>query len=427
MFLAYRVFTTILYPFLFIFIYFRIIIKKEHPVRFKEKILVSHFKVFDKKKCKLIWFHASSIGEFKSIIPIINQINTRHKNLKFLVTTSSLSSGNLAEVELKKINNAEHRYFPFDVNFLIDKFISSWKPDKIFLVDSEIWPNLIFNSKKYKIPIALFNARLTSKSINKWMIFPKITKKIFGIFNLFLCSNLETKTFLENLNLKNIYFKGNIKMYDPIDEKGIENFNHDFLVKKRFWFAASTHKGEDLFCLKTHIKLRESFNDVITIIAPRHVERSNEIKSLSNKLGLRVQILNKGQSILDDREIIIVNYFGALKTYFKYAKSVFIGKSMIPKLKHVGGQNPIEAAKLECKIYHGPYVYNFEDIYKILERNSISKRIENFEELSKNLLFDLKNPEKQNNENKDLINDLGKKTFTDTMVLIYDFLDDKNK
>ena len=424
MFLAYRVFTTILYPFLFIFIYFRIIIKKEHPVRFKEKILVSHFKVFDKKKCKLIWFHASSIGEFKSIIPIINQINTRHKNLKFLVTTSSLSSGNLAEVELKKINNAEHRYFPFDVNFLIDKFISSWKPDKIFLVDSEIWPNLIFNSKKYKIPIALFNARLTSKSINKWMIFPKITKKIFGIFNLFLCSNLETKIFLEKLNLKNVYFKGNIKLYDPINEIGIENFNKDFLIKKRFWFAASTHKGEDLFCLKTHIKLKKKFDGIITIIAPRHVERSKEIKSLSEKLRLGAQILDENQSILDNKEIIIVNYFGALKTYFKYAKSVFIGKSMLPKLKHVGGQNPIEAAKLECKIYHGPYVYNFEDIYKILESNNISKRIESFEELSENLLFDLKNPQKQNNENKNLINDLGKKTLTDTMVLIDAFLND---
>jgi len=424
MFLAYRVFTTILYPFLFIFIYFRIIIKKEHPVRFKEKILVSHFKVFDKKKCKLIWFHASSIGEFKSIIPIINQINTRHKHLKFLVTTSSLSSGNLAEVELKKINNAEHRYFPFDVDFLIDKFISSWKPDKIFLVDSEIWPNLIFNSKKYKIPIALFNARLTSKSINKWMIFPKITKKIFGIFNLFLCSNLETKIFLEKLNLKNVYFKGNIKLYDPINEIGIENFNKDFLVKKRFWFAASTHKGEDLFCLKTHIKLKKKFDGIITIIAPRHVERSKEIKSLSEKLGLGAQILDENQSILDNREIIIVNYFGALKTYFKYAKSVFIGKSMLPKLKHVGGQNPIEAAKLECKIYHGPYVYNFEDIYKILESNNISKRIESFEELSENLLFDLKNPQKQNNENKNLINELGKKTLTDTMVLIDAFLND---
>lgn len=427
MFLAYKVFTTFLYPFLFIFVYFRIIIKKEDPVRFKEKILVSHYRVIDKKRCKLIWFHASSIGEFKSIVPIINQLNIKYKYFKFLITTSSLSSGNLAENELKKIDNAEHRYIPFDIDFLIRKFICSWKPDKIFLVDSEIWPNLIFNSKKYKIPIALFNARLTSKSINKWMIFPKITKKLFGIFNLFLCSNLETKKFLDNLNLKNVYFKGNIKLHEPINEKEIENFNQDFLVKKRFWFAASTHKGEDLFCLKTHIKLKESFNDIITIIAPRHIERSKEIKSLSEKLGLGAQILNEGQSILDNREIIIINYFGGLKTYFKYAKSVFIGKSMIPKLKHVGGQNPIEAAKLECKIYHGPYVYNFEDIYKILERNSISKRIENFEELSKNLLFDLKNPQKQNNENKNLINYLGKKTLNDTMVLIDDFLDDKNK
>ena len=427
MFFVYQVFTTLLYPFLFIFVYFRVIIKKEDPIRFKEKILVSHFKVVDKRKSKLIWFHASSIGEFKSVIPIIHQLNIKHKYLKFLITTSSLSSGSLAEIELKKIGNAEHRYFPFDVDFLIDKFINSWKPDKIFLVDSEIWPNLILKSKKYKIPIALFNARLTSKSIYKWMIFPKITKKIFGIFNLFLCSNLETKTFLENLNLKNVYFKGNIKLYDPINEKEIENFNQDFLVKKRFWFAASTHKDEDLFCLKTHMKLKESFTDIITIIAPRHIERSKEIKALSEKLGLSAQILNEGQSIFDNREIIIVNYFGALKTFFKYAKSVFIGKSMIPKLKHVGGQSPIEAAKLECKIYHGPYVYNFEDIYKILERNSISKRIENFEELSKNLLFDLKDPQKKNNINKNLINDLGKKTLTDTMVLIDDFLDDKNK
>ena len=401
--------------------------KKEDPERFKEKILVSHFRVVNKKKSKLIWFHASSLGEFKSIIPVINQLNTKYQHLKFLITTSSLSSGNLAEIELRKIKNAEHRYLPFDVDFLIDKFIRSWKPDKIFLVDSEIWPNLIFKTKKYKIPIALFNARLTSKSISKWMIFPNITQKIFRVFNLFLCSNLETKNFLEKLNLKNVYFKGNIKLYDPINEIEIENFNKNFLEKKRFWFAASTHKEEDLFCLKTHIKLKESFNDIITIIAPRHVERSKEIKSLSEKLGLEAQILNKKQNILDKKEIIIINYFGALKNYFKYAKSVFIGKSMIAKLKDVGGQNPIEAAKLECKVYHGPFVYNFEDIYKILEKNNISKKVENFEELSKNLSLDLKNPQKQNHENKDLLNTLGEKTFTDTMMLIDNFLDDKNK
>ena len=71
------------------------------------------------------------------------------------------------------------------------------------------------------------------------------------------------------------------------------------------------------------------------------------------------------------------------KIILKYAKSVFIGKSMIKKLKNDGGQNPIDAAKLGCKIYHGPYVYNFEEIYKFLEKNNISKKINNYEELSK--------------------------------------------
>ena len=138
------------------------------------------------------------------------------------------------------------------------------------------------------------------------------------------------------------------------------------MLDKRFWFAASTHKEEDIFCLKTHLKLKQKFSDIITIIAPRHIDRVKDIKSLSEKLNLNVQILNEKEAILKNKEIIIINYFGALKEYFKYAKSVFIGKSMIRRLKDDGGQNPIEAAKLKCKIYHGPYVYNFEEIYKYL-------------------------------------------------------------
>ena len=160
MILLYRIFTTILYPLLIIFLYYRKIIKKEDPIRFKEKIFISHFKITKKNKSKLIWFHAASIGEFKSIVPIIIQLNKDFQNLQFLITTSTLSSGTLAKVELKKFQNVEHRYFPFDVDFLINKFLFLWKPDRIFLVDSEIWPNLILQSKKHKIPIALINARL---------------------------------------------------------------------------------------------------------------------------------------------------------------------------------------------------------------------------------------------------------------------------
>ena len=132
--------------------------------------------------------------------------------------------------------------------------------------------------------------------------------------------------------------------------------------------------------------------------------------------------LNKNENILLESEIIIINYFGALKDYFKYAKSVFIGKSMVEKLKNDSGQNPMEAAKLKCKIYHGPYVYNFEEIYKILSENNISKKIQNYEELSKNLINDLEDPLKQNSEVSDQIKNLEYKTLTDTMKLVNNFV-----
>ena len=422
MILFYRVLTTLLYPFLFLFVYLRKILKKEDPKRFKEKILVSHYNVIPQNKSKLIWFHAASIGEFKSIIPIIYQLNKSNNKFHFLITTTTLSSGNLASVELDKILNAEHRYLPFDVPFLIDKFLNLWKPTRIFLVDSEVWPNLILKAKKYKIPIAIINARLTSKSFQRWMIFPKIAKKIFGIFDLCICSNNETKDYFEKLGLKKVYFKGNIKLIDQINVSKIKNLNHQTLLTRRFWFAASTHKEEETFCLKTHLKLKEKFKDVLTIIAPRHIDRSLDIKILAEKLNLKVQILNKGDIILENKELIIINYFGSLQSYFKYAKSVFIGKSMIKKLIHDGGQNPIEAAKLNCKVYHGPYVYNFEEIYKILKMNNISKKINDYHELSDCLLTDLELTKKNIEQISDPLKGLGQKTLIDTTSLLDNFI-----
>ena len=271
----------------------------------------------------------------------------------------------------------------------------------------------------------MINARLTQRSRKKWLLFPNTAKKIFRIFSLFICSNIETRDYLKKLSLKNIFFKGNIKLIGQIKKEKITNKNKKFLMNKRFWFAASIHREEDIFCLKTHLKLKETYKDVVTILAPRHVERTSEIVALSKKYNLSTQVLEKNKKISENKDIIIINHFGVLNIFFKYAKSVYIGKSMIENLKNEGGQNPIDAAKLECKIYHGPYVYNFEDIYKILDKNGISLMINNYNELSKNLISDLKNPNKQNKKNSTLMNKLGKKTFSDTMILINNFLNNK--
>ena len=122
------------------------------------------------------------------------------------------------------------------------------------------------------------------------------------------------------------------------------------------------------------------------------------------------------------KEIIIINYFGGLNDFFRLSKSVFIGKSTISKLKNDSGQNPIEAAKLGCKIYHGPYVYNFKEIYKTLESKKITNRINNYLDLSNALIKDLKSPKKINVKPLPYINNLGKKTLTDTMREINNFV-----
>ena len=420
----YRAFTFVLYPFLILLILLRKFSKKEDNKRYKEKIFSSHFNIQRKQNFKLFWFHAASIGELKSILPVINELSKKKSHLEFLITTVTLSSSLIAEKELKKFSNAKHRFFPLDVNFLINRFLNTWKPDAIFLVDSEIWPNLILSAKKKKIPLAIINARITKKTFLRWNYFKSFAKEIFSSFDFSLSSNSETVNFLNTFNAKNIFFEGNLKLSNQIKLEEIKDINDNLLKESKVWVAASTHKGEEIFCIKTHLLLKKDLKNVISIIAPRHINRVNQIEKLCQSFNLNYQVLEKGELIQEKKEIIIINYFGNLPAYFKLASSVFVGKSLIKKLKEVGGQNPIEAAKLGCKIYHGPYIYNFFEIYKILNQNHVSKKVESSHELADFLKSDFTS---ENNEKlSSFMDSIGKKTLDSNMKVINKFLFHEN-
>ena len=161
----YRFLTIFFYPIFIILIYFRKLLNKEDYYRYKEKIFPSNFSPDKNNNKQLIWFHAASIGEVQSIFPLIRKLNDSKKNLEFLITTVTLSGGNIVKKKFSNHDNIKHRYFPFDVNFLIKSFLNKWKPNLVIFIDSEIWPNLIFEIKKTKTPIALKNGRITKKNI----------------------------------------------------------------------------------------------------------------------------------------------------------------------------------------------------------------------------------------------------------------------
>jgi len=413
MLIIYRCLINLLFPLVITITYLRIWFNKEDKNRFKEKLFISSFNIKKNHNKKLIWFHAASIGELKSLIPLIKKLNKERK-FDFLITTVTLSSAKLISKIFLDEENITHRFFPFDQLKLVKKFLDNWSPDFVLFVDSEIWPNFLLEINKRNIPLILLNARITKKSFLKWSLIPKTATKIFQSFNLCLASSNESKRYLENLKARNIKYFGNIKLSAENKMNDLNIQNKEILNNKKFWCAISTHKEEEIFCLKTHLNIKKIHKNIITVIIPRHIDRAKNIKLSCDKLNLKSQILSSGELLTSDKEIIIINSYGVMSNYLKLCKSVFIGKSMIKKLEPIGGQNPIEAAKLGCKIYHGPYVYNFKEIYELFNKYKISEKIFNENELSNKLSSDLSKSNEIKDNKIEIINNLGKKILNDT-------------
>ena len=406
----YRFLTFFLFPVFIIITYLRRFVNKEDKLRFKEKISVND--VFFPKNKKVLWIHAASIGETNSIIPLIKELIKNDDKIFILLTSTTLSSSQLIEKKNLNSNNFKHRFLPLDVQFLVKRFLNHWKPELTIFVDSEVWPNYLLEISKRKIRLMLVNGRITLKTFQRWKLLPNLSKKLFGLYDLCLASSNESEKYLKSLGAKNVKFIGNLKFCSSVSlEKNSSNLNTLF-NNHYLWCAASTHPGEEEIILRTHAKLKKHGINVITIIIPRHITRSNEIYNICSDLKFKTQIVERYNDITNDCEILIINTLGEMTKYFLNCKSIFMGKSLSKKLIKVGGQNPIEPAKCGCKIYHGPFVSNFKEIFKFLNKKKIAYEVINEDELSKNLLKDFNDNANSNKENVKELNNYGKEILT---------------
>ena len=400
MILFYRFFINLIFIISPLIILIRLIKKKESLKRFKEKL---GFFTKNRSKGKLIWFHGASVGEFQSVVPLLEKLEKSKKISQILITSNTLSSSKvISKIKLKKVS---HQFFPIDSNIIIKKFINHWKPSMALFIDSEIWPNTLTNLNKQKIPTILINARITRKSYNNWIKLKNFSKSIFNKFDLCMSSNKETIGFLKKLGAKNIKYFGNLKYSQSENEKiEIDSQTIKFISKKTVWCASSTHNSEEKFAGHIHNKLKKKYKNLLTVIIPRHIDRVNEINEQLSNLGLKVHTHEPKSKINEDTDIYLVNSFGKTKSFYSIIKNVFLGGSLI---KH-GGQNPLEAVRYNCNILHGPNISNFNEIYKFLNKQKISKKVINVNQ-STNILHKLFNSKKSQKNIKDKINKIGQK------------------
>tara|TARA_B000000565_G_scaffold122301_1_gene92037 strand:- start:348 stop:1580 length:1233 start_codon:yes stop_codon:yes gene_type:complete len=364
----------------------RIILGKENPQRFLEKFCIysknPNFK-------KTIWLHGASVGEILSVIPIIQELEKNKKINKILLSSSTTSSAHI--FSKYKFKKTTHIYFPIDTNYLTNKFINYWNPKVAIFIDSEIWPNMFKNLEKNNIPIVLINGRITKKSFMRWMKFPSFAIKIFKKISLALPQNTETLKYLKILGVKKIKFVGNLKYFGQ-SKKFLDKSTKLKFKNRLIFCAASTHYNEELFIGKLHKELKSKYKNLLTIIIPRHINRSNSIINELESVNLNTVTRSSRQKISKTTDIYIVDTYGEATKFYELSKVTFLGGSLI---KH-GGQNPLEPARLGNYILHGPNIQNFKEVYRMLSKLNVSKKANNINNMKK--IIDRKIEYKQNSK-----------------------------
>ncbi len=409
MFFLYKIFGIIFLILSPLLIIKRIIYGKEDPKRFFEKFSYNR----GSYKEDSVWFHGASVGEIMSILPIINEFEKDKKIKNILLTSNTISSALI--IKKKFFKKTTHVYYPFDIDFICENFLNKWKPKIAVFVDSEIWPNMYEKINSKKIPLILINARITSKSFKRWKLFPSFSKDVFKKITIALPQNLETKNYLKKLGVKNIKLIGNLK-YFKNDKQSLKKNIKKFFKKRKVFCAASTHYNEEKILGKLHLELRKKYKNLITILIPRHIHRSNEIVEELSKLNLKVAVRSNRKIPKNDCDIFIVNTYGEMSKFLRISNISFIGGSLI----NHGGQNPLEAVRMGNYVMHGDKIDNFKEIYRTLNSLKISTEVKNINQMIN--VFKKKHNYKASNNKLKKINYLGTKIFKNNIEEIKNYL-----
>ncbi len=314
------------------------------------------------------------------MLPVIDAIAADYPDVGLLLTTGTVTSARLARARLPK--GALHQYVPIDHQDYVQRFLDHWRPDLAAFVESEIWPNLVLETKSRGVPMVLVNGRMSFSSFRRWRKRPGLSRPLFSAFSLVLAQNERLAQRFAVLGAPRARGVGNLKADappPPIDlaaRKGLAAA----LAGRTVWLAASTHPGEDDMVALAHLAMKKTRPDLLTIIVPRHPDRGPHIARLLASAGadLKLALRSEGKLPEADTDIYVADTIGELGLFYNVVPVAFIGGSLVPH----GGQNPVEAIKLGAAVLTGPHWRNFADAYDDLLRAGACLQVNDAESLA---------------------------------------------
>ena len=394
----YQLLTSVAAPFIELYLHKRKKNGKEDAQRFEERFGNA---AFPRPEGSLIWVHAASVGESLSILPMIQKLLDKLENTHLLLTTGTTTSAKMIESRLP--DRAFHQYVPIDTTPSVNRFLKHWKPDLAIWVESELWPNLVVQTAK-QCPLMLANGRMSDSSYRNWRKYRSLSQQVLSRFSLVLPQSKHDGERFENLGARNVKYLGNIKFDAPPLPSDSQKMGEivNMIGQRPVWLAASTHEGEEKIVASVHKEIKENHPELLTIIAPRHPKRLDDIMETIKESDLNIAVRSRNDEITEDTDIYIADTIGEMGILYRLVPIVFIGGTLV---EH-GGQNPLEAARLNCVIIYGPYMDNFIEIRRELEERNAAISITNETSLKnavEEVIFDHEKQEDLMQKSSDLV------------------------
>tara|TARA_B100001175_G_scaffold95255_1_gene80612 strand:+ start:194 stop:1411 length:1218 start_codon:yes stop_codon:yes gene_type:complete len=318
----------------------------------------------------VIWLHAVSVGEVNASIPLLRALISDFPNSEYIVTTTTPTG---SAILLDKMGSkVRHQYMPVDLPLCLDKFLDTWNPKALIILETEIWPNLISHCKNRGIFTALVNARLSEKSKNKYsqpLVKSLVTSTIESIDLILAQFQSDLLRFEELSKGINISLCGNLKFDQEVPEEIdsiISTIKADWSIEGKerpVLIAASTHELEETIILEAFHGIKDVLSDALLVLVPRHPERFKKILNLIKDEGFVVAQRSKQEDVTKDTQVLLGDTMGELDFLYSVADVAFVGGSLIDH----GGQNLLEPAAIGLPITSGPSLRNFQEVATQLE------------------------------------------------------------
>jgi 3-deoxy-D-manno-octulosonic-acid transferase len=347
---------------------------------------------------KPVWIHAVSVGEIKAAIALTRRIKEQLHDVPVLVSTTTPAGRETAERLLGK--EIPIIYFPLDFYPCVKRAVNFIRPRAFVALETELWPNFLFQADKSGSKLILANGRISNRSFKRYKSFRWFFQPILEKFKILLVRDPEDADRLIALGAvpERVRILGNIK-YDGLLDQAKETLQS--MIRQRLQLpegrpvilAGSTRGGEEAVLLTVYKRLKVAFPDLVLILVPRHINRCPEIENMLKKQRISYQLY--GRVLVQEEQrrepVILVDRIGDLFGLYSSATLVFCGASLVPK----GGQNIFEPVAWGKLVFYGPHMEDFKDARRLLEEVGAGIMVRDQDELERQMTYYLEHPEER--------------------------------